>query len=59
MPKVQTVVENFFGKNPLKVIHPNEVVAMGSAIQGYYVVYNMFFFISNFWCVFAIYFICL
>ena len=34
MPKVQTVVEEFFGKKPNKGVNPDEVVAMGAAIQG-------------------------
>jgi molecular chaperone DnaK len=34
MPQVQTVVENFFGKKPSKGVNPDEVVAMGAAIQG-------------------------
>jgi molecular chaperone DnaK len=34
MPKVQTVVEEFFGKKPSKGVNPDEVVAMGAAIQG-------------------------
>lgn len=34
MPKVQDVVKNFFGKEPHKGVNPDEVVAMGAAIQG-------------------------
>jgi len=34
MPKVQSVVEEFFGKAPSKGVNPDEVVAMGAAIQG-------------------------
>lgn len=34
MPKVQTVVEDFFGRKPSKGVNPDEVVAMGAAIQG-------------------------
>ena len=34
MPKVQTVVENLFGKTPSKSVNPDEAVAMGAAIQG-------------------------
>jgi molecular chaperone DnaK len=34
MPKVQTTVEEFFGKKPSKSVNPDEVVAMGAAIQG-------------------------
>jgi molecular chaperone DnaK len=33
MPKVLTEVKNFFGKNPNKSVNPDEVVAMGAAIQ--------------------------
>merc|ERR1712022_18063 len=33
MPKVQEVVEEFFGKPPSKGVNPDEVVAMGAAIQ--------------------------
>jgi molecular chaperone DnaK len=34
MPKVQEIVENFFGKKPHKGVNPDEVVAIGAAIQG-------------------------
>ncbi len=34
MPKVQEVVEGFFGKAPRKDVNPDEAVAMGAAIQG-------------------------
>jgi molecular chaperone DnaK len=34
MPKVQQVVQEFFGKAPSKGVNPDEVVAMGAAIQG-------------------------
>ena len=34
MPKVQEVVKDFFGKEPHKGVNPDEVVAMGAAIQG-------------------------
>ncbi|WP_273753904.1 MULTISPECIES: molecular chaperone DnaK [unclassified Bartonella] len=34
MPKIQQVVQNFFGKDPHKGVNPDEVVAMGAAIQG-------------------------
>lgn len=34
MPKVQQVVKDFFGKEPLKGVNPDEVVAIGAAIQG-------------------------
>ncbi|TFF20414.1 molecular chaperone DnaK [Jiella endophytica] len=33
MPKVQETVKNFFGKEPHKGVNPDEVVAMGAAIQ--------------------------
>ncbi len=33
MPKVQAVVKNFFGREPHKGVNPDEVVAMGAAIQ--------------------------
>ncbi|WP_029057827.1 molecular chaperone DnaK [Stappia stellulata] len=33
MPKIQEVVTNFFGKEPHKGVNPDEVVAMGAAIQ--------------------------
>lgn len=33
-PKVQKVVEEFFGKEPHKGVNPDEVVAVGAAIQG-------------------------
>mgnify|MGYP003385975460 CR=1 FL=1 len=34
MPKVQTLVEEFFSKKPNKSVNPDEVVAVGAAIQG-------------------------
>ena len=34
MPKVQEMVEKFFGKKPHKGVNPDEVVAIGAAIQG-------------------------
>lgn len=34
MPKINEVVKDFFGKEPHKGINPDEVVAMGAAIQG-------------------------
>ena len=34
MPKVQSEVQNFFGKEPRRDINPDEAVAMGAAIQG-------------------------
>ncbi|HPS40776.1 MAG TPA: Hsp70 family protein, partial [Candidatus Woesebacteria bacterium] len=33
MPKVQEVVEKFFGKEPHKGVNPDEVVAIGAAVQ--------------------------
>ncbi len=34
MPKVQQVVKDFFGREPHKGVNPDEVVALGAAIQG-------------------------
>ena len=34
MPKVQKAVQDFFGKEPNKSVNPDEVVAIGAAIQG-------------------------
>ncbi len=34
IPKIQEVVEQFFGKKPNKGVNPDEVVAVGAAIQG-------------------------
>jgi molecular chaperone DnaK len=34
IPKVQEIVEKFFGKKPNKGVNPDEVVAIGAAIQG-------------------------
>jgi molecular chaperone DnaK len=34
MPKVQEIVKTFFGKEPHKGVNPDEVVAIGAAIQG-------------------------
>jgi molecular chaperone DnaK len=34
MPKVQEMVAEFFGLEPCKGVHPDEVVALGAAIQG-------------------------
>jgi len=34
MPKIVETVKNFFGKEPNKSVNPDEVVAMGAAIQG-------------------------
>jgi molecular chaperone DnaK len=33
MPKIQDVVKNFFGKEPHKGVNPDEVVAIGAAVQ--------------------------
>lgn len=33
MPKIQEIVKDFFGKDPHKGVNPDEVVAMGAAIQ--------------------------
>ena len=35
MPKVQEVVQKFFNRPPRKGVHPDEVVAVGAAIQGH------------------------
>ncbi|MDR3680196.1 MAG: molecular chaperone DnaK [Flavipsychrobacter sp.] len=34
IPRIQEVVEKFFGKKPNKSVNPDEVVAVGAAIQG-------------------------
>ncbi len=34
IPKIQEVVKNFFGKEPNRSVNPDEVVAIGAAIQG-------------------------
>ena len=34
MPKVQTLVQDIFGRAPSKSVNPDEAVAMGAAIQG-------------------------
>jgi len=34
MPKMQEMVKNYFGKEPNKGVNPDEVVAIGAAIQG-------------------------
>jgi molecular chaperone DnaK len=34
IPKIQEIVEQFFGKKPSKGVNPDEVVAIGAAIQG-------------------------
>lgn len=34
IPKIQEVVQEFFGKSPNRSVNPDEVVALGAAIQG-------------------------
>jgi len=34
IPKIQELVKNFFGKDPSKGVNPDEVVAVGAAVQG-------------------------
>jgi molecular chaperone DnaK len=34
IPKVQAMVKNLFGKDPNRTVNPDEVVAVGAAIQG-------------------------
>src|SRR5206468_5043961 len=34
MPKIQQLVKDFFGKEPNRSVNPDEVVAIGAAIQG-------------------------
>ena len=34
IPAVQKLVEDFFGKVPSKGVNPDEVVAVGAAVQG-------------------------
>ncbi|MDD3532214.1 MAG: molecular chaperone DnaK [Candidatus Shapirobacteria bacterium] len=34
MPKVRQIVKDFFGKEPNKSVNPDEVVALGAAVQG-------------------------
>lgn len=34
MPKIQQIVKDFFGKEPNRSVNPDEVVAVGAAIQG-------------------------
>jgi molecular chaperone DnaK len=34
IPKIQELVKNFFGREPSKNVNPDEVVAVGAAIQG-------------------------
>lgn len=34
MPKIKEIVQNFFGKAPNQSVNPDEVVALGAAIQG-------------------------
>jgi molecular chaperone DnaK len=35
MPRVQKAVREFFGREPSRGVHPEEVVALGAAIQGH------------------------
>ena len=34
IPKIQTIVKDYFGKEPNKGVNPDEVVAIGAAVQG-------------------------
>ena len=34
VPRIQAAVSEFFGRDPCKNVHPDEVVALGAAIQG-------------------------
>ncbi len=34
IPKIQELVKNFFGKEPSRNVNPDEVVALGAAVQG-------------------------
>src|SRR5690606_2753790 len=34
MPKVQAIAKEIFGKEPNKTVNPDEVVAVGAAVQG-------------------------
>ena len=34
IPKVQQIVRDLFGKEPNKTVNPDEVVAIGAAVQG-------------------------
>ena len=34
MPKAAEAVKNFFGKEPNRSVNPDEVVALGAAVQG-------------------------
>ena len=34
IPAIQNIVKEFFGKEPSKGVNPDEVVAIGAAIQG-------------------------
>jgi molecular chaperone DnaK len=34
IPKIQEMVKNLFGKDPNKTVNPDEVVAVGAAVQG-------------------------
>jgi molecular chaperone DnaK len=39
MPRVQRAVRDFFGREPSRGVHPEEVVALGAAIQGHNLAY--------------------
>ena len=39
MPRVQRAVAEFFGREPSKNVHPDEVVALGAAVQAYSLVH--------------------
>ncbi len=34
MPRIQSAVKEYFGRDPAKSVHPDEAVAIGAAIQG-------------------------
>jgi molecular chaperone DnaK len=40
MPKVQKMVQDFFGKVPNRSVNPDEAVAIGAAIQGGKIIYT-------------------
>jgi molecular chaperone DnaK len=39
MPRVQQAVRDFFGKEPIRGVHPEEVVALGAALQAQALLY--------------------
>lgn len=51
MPKVQTKVEAFFGKPPSRGVNPDEVVAMGAAIQ----VWNGLLYTPYLYCLYTLF----